>query len=704
MLLQQGRSIQQHLSDQDTTVFAHKREGNPYLFFDNFSGDSLDESKWLIAYKQWGGAGANGGVVPDNVAVRNSKLVLTAHGDQYDGPVRGVNKDGSQRPDGKRTGAAIATKLYYTSGTYEVRMKVAPELGVCSAIWTFHYEEYYPGDPMYQNKPIGGADYYAVNHEIDIEMPGRPAAAHTKINFDQALMNTWVGENDDEYTVSYTDLGTSQNDGEFHTYRFDWHTGDSEKQSPRVDFYVDGRLVQTNTKHVPNLAGRLWLGAWFPNGWAGTPNFHTAELEVDWIRITPYHDLGDKWNPESFPQHGWTDAVPLPPSSASLAFFDDFSNGLSPTQWLVAEKNWGGQLGKRTSYNGGVLAENVAVQGGNLVLTANGNLYNGPVRGINKDGSRRTDGKRTGAAVATRAYFGSASYEVRMKVAPTLGVCTSLWTFHYQEYYPGDPLFKSMLVGGGDYYAVNHEIDIELPGRPQAAHTNISYSRALLNTWIGENDEEYTVSYTDLGTPQNDGRFHTYRFDWHTGGGEEQLPRVDFYVDGRLVQTNTKHVPSLAGRLWIAAWFPNGWAGEPNFDSAHLEVDWVRITPFLEPGDRWREPETFPFDGWSPRYPIVADETCQPVPAPTSETSPGSPAPTSAPSQTAPSALPTSSSSTHAPTPSSDSVARCLPCGACGGQDENCPSGSYCKWNGVCHGYPMYDSFDPRKQCCENAA
>ena len=39
-------------------------------------------------------------------------------------------------------------------------MKVAPTLGVCSAICTFHYEEYYPGDPEYE----GGGEYYAINH------------------------------------------------------------------------------------------------------------------------------------------------------------------------------------------------------------------------------------------------------------------------------------------------------------------------------------------------------------------------------------------------------------------------------------------------------------------------------------------------------------------------------------------------------------
>ena len=82
---------------------------------------------------------------------------------------------------------------------------------------------------------------------------------------------------------------------------------------------------------------------------------------------------------------------------------------------------------------------------------------------------------------------------------------------------------------------------------------------------------------------QDDENYHTYRFDWHTDSAD---PRVEFYVDGVLVATNRQHVPTLAGRLWVGAWFPDSWAGDPAFETSELLVDWVRITPFLESGDR----------------------------------------------------------------------------------------------------------------------
>jgi len=285
------------------SIFA-ETEDNTEIFFDDFSSDKLDTSKWLVANKAWGGN--NGGVVPENVSISDGILKLEGHGDLYEGDVEGYNK-----PDGKRTGAAIATREYFGSGSYEVVAKVAPELGACSAIWTFEYEEYYPGDTKYEELAPENAPYYAVNHEIDIEMPGRPSN-NSKPSYEYALCNTWRGERGGEYTTGYTKLPKAQNDGEFHKYRFDWHTGD-EGETPRVDFYFDDELITTNTTHIPTNEGRLWIGLWFPNGWAGTPDFDTAVFEIDSVKITPFHEAGDTEQNETYSEGGW----------AEDTFFDD---------------------------------------------------------------------------------------------------------------------------------------------------------------------------------------------------------------------------------------------------------------------------------------------------------------------------------------------------------------------------------------------
>lgn len=261
------------------------------------------------------------------------------------------------------------------------------------------------------------------------------------------------------------------------------------------------------------------------------------------------------------------DASVLRPSGTAESFYDEFGGGLDPEKWLIVEKNWGGQVNGE-DYNGGVVRDNVEIAGGKLVFRAMGNRYVGPLRGINRDGSRRSDGRRVGAAIATKRYFGSGRYEVCMKIIPRTGVASAMWLFYYNERPDGK--------------IENHEIDIEFPGRA-TEEAAPSFGYALMNTWVGETDREHTVRYQRLLHAMDDGGFHVYRFDWRSGNAEEQ-PRVDFFVDGEIQSVITTNVPNRAGRLYIGAWFPRRWAGNPDFESDSLEVAWVRIMPF--PGMR----------------------------------------------------------------------------------------------------------------------
>lgn len=297
------------------------------MLYDDFSGDSLDSSKWVVAEKSWGGN--NGGVVPQNVSVSGGTLKLEGHGNLYKGNVPSY---ANLTEGGVRTGAAIASREYYSSGSYEVRAKVAPVLGTCSAIWTFEYEEYYPGDPEYIASGATG-QYSTVNHEIDIEMP-TANGTHRTPSFEAARFNTYTAEN--RHNSNFHDLPYAQDDGKFHTYRFDWHTGDSREQK-RVDFYVDGQYLYTSTKQVPTNASRFWIGLWFPTsqdadkdgvcetGWTGKVDFDTAAFEIDSVKITPYREAGDTNGKESFPYDGW--ALDQFPDQAESEHYNHLVNG-----------------------------------------------------------------------------------------------------------------------------------------------------------------------------------------------------------------------------------------------------------------------------------------------------------------------------------------------------------------------------------------
>ena len=362
------------------------------VFFDDFTGTALNSSAWLYAEKAWGAGGNNGGVVHDNVSVTDGVLRLEGHGDNYTGPVPGVDKYGARVARVTRVGAAIATTNYFASGRYEVRLQLPQHLGAVAALWPFHYEEAYFNSPLYSvlaalggvaktnflnlglspaqvdslwndmatNKAARGPyitpvttntatvteffrahvwdvtkldlvndygqlnnifvllydglplevegsandGYYLVrNQEIDIETPTALAPTPDVISFQNARLNTWVGETGGNYTANYDDLGAVMNDGLFHTYRFDWHTGHSN-QVKRVVFYVDNVPKQTNYTSVPTIAGRFWVGLWY-SSWAGTPAYDVDALLVDWVRITPFHESGDAFVPETYPNDGW---------------------------------------------------------------------------------------------------------------------------------------------------------------------------------------------------------------------------------------------------------------------------------------------------------------------------------------------------------------------------------------------------------------
>ena len=115
---------------------------------------------------------------------------------------------------------------------------------------------------------------------------------------------------------------------------------------------------------------------------------------------------------------------------------------------------------------------------------------------------------------------------------------------------------------------------------------------ARFNTWegeltsgdVGEPDlwREYTDNILRHGINLGDGRVHELGFDWHLGSNR----RVEFYIDGQLIVTNTQHVPTIPGRCWVGVWFPSGrtrWAGKhSNWESDYMLLQKMSIEPFVD--------------------------------------------------------------------------------------------------------------------------
>ena len=252
--------------------------------------------------------------------------------------------------------------------------------------------------------------------------------------------------------------------------------------------------------------------------------------------------------------------------------------------------------------------------------------------------------KNTGGLITTRMYA-SGRYEVRAKVPKAAGLVWAMWTFWGNEIYSyrhelhttGSPAsrrtkcshysdspmwvdqsteFGRLLPEPGKQYP-NHEIDIEIPSNaPQTVSPDIprlddKYDTMNMNCYRWTN-RDGTGAYNNLFCHNKksrfigDGHYHTYRFDWHTGG-IDTIPRVDFYFDDIYVGTNDAFVPFMAGRLWIMFVAPNNgqpggsgvWNGviDQSFHKpsklgdvalyARVLVDYVRIIPFGETNDHY---------------------------------------------------------------------------------------------------------------------
>src|SRR5690554_5372384 len=218
--------------------------------------------------------------------------------------------------------------------------------------------------------------------------------------------------------------------------------------------------------------------------------------------------------------------------------FDDFDNGIDPNMWVIGNSKWG--VG-----NGGVIYENVHYTAdGIVVLQTNGDLYDGDLKGIGND-----HGKRTGAMIKTREALGPGRFEVRMRIMPRFGSTTAIWTYFYDN-------------------GLNHEIDIE-------NNVENDFRRVWTTNWISLN--EFSSISHELDFAQNDFEWRTYRFDWHTDPA-----RIDYYIDDVLISTQQSYIPDHAGEFNIGNWFPDAWAGVPDFETDYTYVDWFKYTPFKD--------------------------------------------------------------------------------------------------------------------------
>ena len=273
-----------------------------HAFFDDFS-TGVKEENWLIGDQAWGGN--NGGVVPENVSYTDDGiLLLRGNGGYYqEGEVRGVG----DVKDGRYTGAALISNFMVGPGRYEIKMKVLPRIGACTAFWTYAYE--------FENE---------LNHEIDIELPGGNRSG--VISYENILNTNYIKvDRNQSQDTKLKDVFNEEvflNDGEWHTFGFDWYTNPEQ-----VVYYLDGKITAISELFVPSLHSRLWVGVWFPvsSAFVGSARFETDYMQVDYISYIPFKDQPSTPYTPSVNGYASSNEYPTIPSNAKK--INKISNG-----------------------------------------------------------------------------------------------------------------------------------------------------------------------------------------------------------------------------------------------------------------------------------------------------------------------------------------------------------------------------------------
>jgi|GEM_PF-5117580 len=192
------------------------------VFFDDFS-QGIRPHVWRALNERWKSQ-KNNGYSQDNCLYTNDPEQVRKHGATGGLVVICSNGDFAQEADRKRQGGGIVTKRLFGPGKYEVRMKVVPRVGQCSAIWTYFNNW---SDSMETLK-------YS---EIDLEAPyGGDYRACTGTTYEKYL------NAENKISSSQVIKTAPLNDGRWHVLAFEWRT-DEENGDCGVVWYIDGKRV-----------------------------------------------------------------------------------------------------------------------------------------------------------------------------------------------------------------------------------------------------------------------------------------------------------------------------------------------------------------------------------------------------------------------------------------------------------------------------
>ena len=566
------------------------------VFSDEFSGASLDSSKWNTSFL-WGpylqinneeqlyvdelGINAdsmlsNGGQTPSPFELTGSSLKISAIRSNNsslpprpaetdpiwaDYPEYRYNDDYSTA-DAKYMSGVISSydAFRFTHGYAEARVKLPYGQGLWPAFWllTSFYVEDVP--------------------EIDImEYLGhdRETVYHTYHHFEP--QNNWRLVSTPSYTTNHAD------------FTADWHTFGVLWDADKIIWYVDGveaRRITSDDYKIPNQAMYVIANLAVGGNWPGSPDGSTefpAEYELDYIRVYQ-REAPNVVNQAVLDEDYY------------LMFEDNFNGtALDDEKWNTHHL-WGPywQINAESQFYPDVLdthaGENydtppITVSNGTLKITAD-NVHADDLPAMPSSSSSAFQNHREwrhNEAYNNPSYQNNGNDPAKA-AAPflpdyTSGILTTYDSFKFTHGYAeirgklpkGDGLWPAFWLLNGYYVDQQPEIDIVETRGEIPAELVHSYH---LSPTQGE-DPSYTWSTFSSDTEQGyTGSYHTYGVSWTP-------ERIDYYVDGVKRHSHTGSTVSTQ-IMYVILNLAVG--GNFNFEAvdetvlpATFEIDYVRV-------------------------------------------------------------------------------------------------------------------------------
>ncbi|MGN0813434.1 MAG: glycoside hydrolase family 16 protein [Candidatus Coproplasma sp.] len=325
-------------------VLWNKKPNIRRVFYDDFS-QGIRTEVWRALNETWSSQ-VNNGFSELNCLYSTSFERVNQTGGT--GGIVAIRSNGDYATDRtrKRQGGGIVTKELFGPGLYEVRMKVVPRVGQCSAIWTYYNN---------WKTPMSEREY----SEIDTELPH--GGDYRK--YSGTTYSNYLNDSEKEVSSEVIESSSPLNDEKWHIFAFEWRTA-KESGDEGIIWYRDGKPVLTIREHVPQYSATFWIASLFQDApaWLGVPRFEEAYLYVDWVRITEYDDpvKDGKAEKESLLSYTGIDLGDSPLPVNQYLANSDFSKGATEVDFKGIE---------RTVWQ---LDGNASIESGKLILPCKG--------------------------------------------------------------------------------------------------------------------------------------------------------------------------------------------------------------------------------------------------------------------------------------------------------------------------------------------